>query len=102
MYRLKRAFVDADAATDTKFFGDYRFLPFLNHDGLITRPHARAVFDALARARIWLASVPVQYRNSHYVSLYSIRGGKNVWRLGCLRPRVVIAWRGSSRGFAIR
>jgi hypothetical protein len=36
------------------------------------------------RACIWLASVPVQYRNSHYVSVYSIRGGKNVWRLGVL------------------
>jgi len=35
-------------------------------------------------AGIWLASILVQYRNSHYVSLYSIRGGKNVWRFGVL------------------
>ena len=87
MYRLKRAFVDADAATDAEFFGDDRFLPFCNHDGLITCPHARAVFDALMRARIWLASVPVQYRNSHYVSVYSMRGGKNVWRVRALAIR---------------
>ena len=73
-----------DAATDAEFFGDDRFLPFLNHDGLITGPHARTVFDALMRACIWLASVSVQYRNSHSVSLYSMQGGKNVWRVGAL------------------
>ena len=70
MYRLKRAFVDADAAPDTEFFGDDGLLPFLDHDGFIASPHARAVFDTLVRACIWLASVPVQYRNSHVVSVF--------------------------------